>query len=489
MEVATLIARVVLAVILIVAGATKIANRPRARQSLIEFGVRQSWIPSLIWLLPVSEVMTALALIWTRTSWSGSIAALCLFLVFSGGIAYNLALGNRPECNCFGQLGSTRVGPRTIARNTLLAFVAAALVVQPTPAMVALSPLELRFLLVVVLVLGAALATLFALTIEVVRRHDQLASRLEDLQDFLSSDTFQPPSSPPEMSNQHLPIGAPAPDFNLPGLDGHQITLKELIEPDKPLLIFFLSSDCGPCSALIPEIDLWRHELNRRFNFLVISKGSIDSIRSKFAVPVLLDEVGAVAIEYRAKWTPAAVLVTGHGAIGSQMAFGNQQIRALLDHVIESETVTPWFSTSNENAAADSTPKIGDPAPAILLPDSAGHEVDLVHFSGCKTLVLFWGPNCGFCQEILEDLQQWERGRTADEPRLVVISRGDATSHEEMNLQSPIVFDPDLLVSRAFGSPGTPSAILIDGEGKVASVLGSGADEVLALAGYRRSRK
>jgi hypothetical protein len=44
------------------------------------------------------------------------------------------------------------------------------------------------------------------------------------------------------------------------------------------------------------------------------------------------------------------------------------------------------------------------------------------------------------------------------------------------------LLDAHLAAARAFGAPGTPSAVLIDEQGRVASELAVGAPAVIALA-------
>jgi hypothetical protein len=56
-----------------------------------------------------------------------------------------------------------------------------------------------------------------------------------------------------------------------------------------------------------------------------------------------------------------------------------------------------------------------------------------------------------------------------------------------MGLRSPVVLDEEFLVGWTFGASGTPSAVLIDAEGNIASEVVVGAPEVLELAGAGRS--
>jgi thiol-disulfide isomerase/thioredoxin len=123
----------------------------------------------------------------------------------------------------------------------------------------------------------------------------------------------------------------------------------------------------------------------------------------------------------------------------------------------------------------------------VKLPDLEGHTVELADFRGEKTLVLFWNPGCGFCQQMLPDLKQWESEAPESAPKIVVVSAGSEEANREMGLTSPILLDQNFATGRAFGASGTPSAVLVDPEGKVASEVAVGAPAVMELAGADRT--
>jgi hypothetical protein len=52
-----------------------------------------------------------------------------------------------------------------------------------------------------------------------------------------------------------------------------------------------------------------------------------------------------------------------------------------------------------------------------------------------------------------------------------------------MKLSSPVLLDQNFATGRAFGASGTPSAVLVDAEGRIASEVAVGAPAVLGLAG------
>jgi peroxiredoxin len=134
-------------------------------------------------------------------------------------------------------------------------------------------------------------------------------------------------------------------------------------------------------------------------------------------------------------------------------------------------------------------PRIGEPAPDFSLPDLSGQTVHLSDFRGHTTLVLFWRPSCGFCQRMLADLKAWEVHPPAGAPDLLVVSTDSVADNEAMGFRSPVVLDQDgMRVGRLFGATGTPMAVLVDAEGKIASELAAGAPAVLALAGAHTER-
>jgi len=102
-------------------------------------------------------------------------------------------------------------------------------------------------------------------------------------------------------------------------------------------------------------------------------------------------------------------------------------------------------------------------------------------------LVLFWNPGCGFCQQMLPDLKELEATSPEDAPKLLVVSAGSEEANKEMGITSPVLLDQNFAVGRAFGASGTPSAVLVDAEGKVASDIAVGAPAVLELAGASRT--
>ena len=125
---------------------------------------------------------------------------------------------------------------------------------------------------------------------------------------------------------------------------------------------------------------------------------------------------------------------------------------------------------------------IGQRAPSLRLKDLKGTSVDVGALRGNRTLLLFWNPGCGFCQQMLDDLKAWEAQRPKDAPQLVVVSTGDIEANRALGLRSTILLDPDFSAATAFRANGTPMAVLLDEGGNVVSGVAAGATAVMALA-------
>ena len=495
MNTALLIARLLLALVFAVAGVAKLMDRAGSRRSVMDFGLPASLAAPLGIFVPLAELVVAAALIPPVTAWWGALGALGLLLLFAAGIATNLARGHKPDCHCFGQLHSSPAGWRTLARNGVLAAVAGFVLWQGRgdagPSVFGwladLSRGQLVGLVGGLVVLGL-LAAQWWFLIHLLRQNGRLLVRLDAIEEGLVAAGLAP-APPQAQPAAGLPPGAPAPTFSLAGLSDEEVTLDSLRASNKPVVLVFTDPDCGPCTALLPDIGRWQRDYDDKVTILLVGRGTPEENRAKTSEHgvehVLLQEDREVAEAYEASATPSAVLVRPDGTIGSPLAIGSEAIAALVARAVGTARV-PCPNCGNGHAAAPTIPvgqKIGDPAPEIQLKDLGGKNVSLSDFGGSETLVLFWNPGCGFCQQMLEDLKEWERHPPKGAPRLLVFSAGAVEANEAMGLRSPVVLDQEFAVGRAFGASGTPSAVLLDAEGRVASEVAVGAPAVLALAG------
>jgi peroxiredoxin len=490
MGILLLLARLLLAAVFVVAGLAKLADRAGSRQALVGFGLPAALAAPLGLLLPLAELAVAVALLPAAWAWWGALGALVLLLLFVVGIGFNLARGRTPDCHCFGQLHSEPVGWPTLARNGILASLAGFVVWQGqhTAGLSAVSWLGTLTVaqwvgLIVGLIVLGLLAAEGALLAQLLQQNGRLLRRLETVEEHLGIVNTGAAAG--------LPIGAPAPRFQLPSLNGDTLTLDALGVPGKPVLLIFSHPGCGACMTLLPDIGRWQRDHADRVTLVLVSQGPAEDNRVKVAehglTHVLLQRDYEVLQAYQAGGTPSAVLVRPDGTIGSPVTTGPDAIRALVARAARLPIPLPMAANggSRNGAAAPAPPAgpaIGEPAPALALPDLTGKTVELADFRGRLTLVLFWSPRCGFCQQMLPGLKAWEAHLPEGAPQLLVVSTGSVEENRAQGLRSPVVLDQAFAVGNAFGADGTPMAVLVDAAGHIASNLASGAAEVLALA-------
>lgn len=459
-----LLARLLLSATFALAGISKLADRAGTRQSILDFGAPAFLASPLVVLLPVLELLCAAALFPAGTSLWGAAGTLVLLLVFIAGISVNLVRGRRPDCHCFGQLHSSPVGWKTIVRNSALSGLAVLVIWQGrenrAPSYLrefaSLSTLEITSLSILVL------SVLWVWSLfHLLQQNGRLLLRLEAVEAKLGLDVPAPPG---------LPVDSPAPFFRLNTLDEGVVSLDSLRAVHDNVLLIFTEPQCEPCEALLPDVAQWQREFSGRLSVVLISRGSAEANRAKALRHdlrnILLQSERETAEAYRAEATPSAVLVKA-GKISSPIAAGSDSIRALV-------------------AAATSLAP-GEQIPPLAFPDLDGKSFSFEDLRDRHTLLMFWNPSCGFCQEMLDDVKTWERNASPDAPRLLVISTGDVETNRAQGFRAPVLLDQKFEAGRLFGADGTPAAVMLDPQGRVASKVGVGAADVLALTRWPRN--
>lgn len=506
MEMVLLIARLMLAVVFGVAGFAKAADPAGTTRAMIGFGVPARLAALLGWSLALVEIGIALALLPLTTAWFGGIAALALLVLFAGAIGLNLARGQSPDCHCFGQVHSEPVSWRTLVRSLTLAAIAGfiALEGRQSPGTSAFDWLgDLKAGEIVNLIISGGAVTLVALAVVYLRRvvsqQSALLEMIESMKKIIDEDYAEP--EPVEREDalppvEGLPVGAPAPGFSLTSVGGEVVTLDHLLDYGKPVMLLFTSPNCVPCKTLLPVVRTWERDYSDQLTIALVSKGTLKENKGRLtkyeARYLLLQGDHTVSEDYQAKWTPAAVVVSRERKIASQMANGDDAIRALVNHTV---TTSPGLAVGNGSngrvpqiSVGSSLFKVGEQAPRFSLADLNGRIVNIEDLLTTDTLLLFWDPECPFCQAMSDDLKRLEENPPKHAPRVVIIASGDAEGVRKKcsNFRSLTLVDPEFDAGPVFGASGTPSAVLINSDGKIASTLAVGEKNILALAGVRR---
>ncbi|WP_083682364.1 TlpA disulfide reductase family protein [Paenibacillus sp. FSL A5-0031] len=127
----------------------------------------------------------------------------------------------------------------------------------------------------------------------------------------------------PDRENQEetARIGFQSPDFELRGIDDIPYSLAALDE--KPVLINFWASWCGPCRKEAPELVRLYKKYNGKIGFYAVNLTTNDSVKGAIAFsqeyqlpfPVLLDEKGEVSKLYKIRSIPTTYFIDGRGKI------------------------------------------------------------------------------------------------------------------------------------------------------------------------------
>ncbi len=484
MSIVVLVARLVLTAVFAASGIAKIADLPGTRRAIAGFGFRDLPARVLAWVLPIGEIGVATLLLPASTAWLGSLLAVALLIAFCTAIGVNLYRGRTPDCHCFGQLHSEPVSSKTLVRNAVLALPAVLVLIagrtNPGPSAVAWTG-DLRLaeaiLSGVSVVLAAALTgVIIALRRLLVRQRElaesvRVMERLFDARDEGRLTQLAAAAQTP----RGLPVGAPAPDAQLATIDGDYVTLHALIEDYPAVALLFVSAGCSPCRELLSRVAGWQRDWSARLRLIVIAPGSREANARLLAdypdLGLLFTGDVPLAAAYRAQWTPAAVILSHQGRIASETRFGVADIESMLA-----------AAAADHSRLAPPDSKIGTRAPAFAAVDDRGMAVTNQVFSGRRTALVYWDPTCRYCAALADALVDWAADPPAGGPRLMLITQRTEALPHRFGAEVVLV-DPGGEVVRAFAFTGTPSAVLIEADGTIASSMCVGGDDVKSLLG------
>ncbi len=332
-----------------------------------------------------------------------------------------------------------------------------------------------------------------------VRQNGRILLRLESIEKQLG-----PRAAAPRREPGGLPVGALAPDFELPDRAGTSHKLAEF--RGKDLLLIFFNPKCGFCTKMAADLAaLPTDGGNGRAVPVVVTTGDADENRKLvdqhgIRCVVLLQEKMEVASQYRAQGTPMGYRIDAQGKIASELAVGGERLLELASAPYARPGTDRRLVGTRLNGAASkhkqpdpslarsrlnrSGLKAGATAPEFTLPQLDGGELSLSDLRGERVLLVFSDPNCGPCDELAPRLQ--ELHLTRPDPQVLVVSRRDADATraktESLGLTYPIVMQKQWEISLKYGMFATPIGYLIDEQGMLLSDVAVGVEPILALA-------
>src|SRR5215213_8163261 len=131
---------------------------------------------------------------------------------------------------------------------------------------------------------------------------------------------------------------------------------------------------------------------------------------------------------------------------------------------------------------------VGSVAPDFSLSGLHGETLTLnaLRSSDKPVMMLFTDPGCGPCNAMLPEVGRWQEEH-AQKLTLALISRGEVeenkTKAQEHGL-SNVLLQKDWELSEAYEVRGTPSAVLISADGKIATPVSGGAEGIRGLLSY-----
>jgi uncharacterized membrane protein YphA (DoxX/SURF4 family)/peroxiredoxin len=311
-----------LAAVFATAGLGKLLDLSGSRRALEEFGAPARLVRPVAVLLPLAELAVAIALVFPPSARWGALAGALLLLAFMVGIANAMRQGRAPDCHCFGQIHSAPAGGRTLARNGVLLgltlFVALA---GPAPAIddwvAERSGLEL--VLAAAGLVVVALATLRGLAWLRSRDGERRSAEQHER----------------EQRSYGRPVGSPAPPFTARDLEGRAVTLEDLRDRGRPVVLVFVSRGCPSCKMLLPKLATWQLSLAERLTIALLSEGEAEDNRGTAEQLglndfLLQEQRSEVLDEYGTGGTPSAVVVDPDGSIASPAAGGPWAVEELI---------------------------------------------------------------------------------------------------------------------------------------------------------------
>jgi peroxiredoxin len=137
-------------------------------------------------------------------------------------------------------------------------------------------------------------------------------------------------------------------------------------------------------------------------------------------------------------------------------------------------------------AAAPTPPlEVASRAPAFRAQTADGHSLTLRSAlkDRSEIALIFMAPGCDPCRSMLPDIARWQVSLAGDLP-LFVVSAGTREQAREAAREhgvSNVLLDPQRTIAESYGVSATPCAVVVNGDGTIASGQAVGASAIEAL--------
>jgi thiol-disulfide isomerase/thioredoxin len=489
MEVAHLYFRLLLVAVFSIAAAGKLLDLKGSKKAAIDFGCPKSLATPIAVILPLVEISIAAMLIEESTVIVGAFSSFALLSVFTLLMMWQRSKGNAPDCHCFGAVGSEPVGIVSILRNLVLLVIAFGIAFEFI-AGTGRSMFDYRASFLLPLIASAVLPVVLMMLVSysngLKRKNIDLESKIEELESVLLNG-----SDPGRLAIGHpedgIPVGAPIPYFEAASLKTRDtIALSNDLQIGNHVLVF-VGPECGPCAAMLPDLVALKEEFSGTLSVKVVSEGdaerSIEKFSSLGVENIFLQSDKNISSLFLAKWTPAAVLIS-YGRVASRVAAGELNIRKLFEDQRGKD-----FSNGTLHTATGiprSRFKFGEPVPQFSIFSVNGDSITADDFNGTGGIIVFTDASCLHCEIVADSIASIRKGgvgKLGNGFKILFLHSGDATKLETRGLGDCTAIDEGQMLGRLLGAFGTPSAILIDANGKISSETAVGSVAINALLG------
>lgn len=318
-----------LGAVFIVAAVGKLLDLDGTRRTLGEFGVARGRSAAAIGL-PLVELAIGVLMVPPATARVAAIVGLLALVIFSAAIARQIRRGNEVQCHCFGRVHSAPVSWSLVVRNLAFAGVAAFIALAGpgssiADALTGADPWIVAAAVAAVLVI--ALQSWFSW--QLFEQHGRLIERVRVLE-AAATDGGRAQTT----AARGLPVGDPAPDFDLVDLDGQRRGLSGLLTGRVPLVLAFSEPDCGACEALKPQLAHLQAAHADELDIVLVSRAGTDDGHAEHGVDglaaVLLQNEREVSLNYGVRAVPSATVISPDGKIASRLAVGPAEVEELI---------------------------------------------------------------------------------------------------------------------------------------------------------------
>ena len=157
----------------------------------------------------------------------------------------------------------------------------------------------------------------------------------------------------------------------------------------------------------------------------------------------------------------------------------NGRLLLRLDEVAAQRAAAPAAAPAPQPAPPAKT------APAFSGTGLTGEAItlDTLREPGLPVMLIFSDPKCGPCQSLQPDIVTWQRDHN-DRLTVAVVMRGAIDEIRAKIGESGltrVVIENDRAISKLYDASGTPSAVLIDRQGRIASKVAPGVPAIREL--------